>query len=124
VRAGRRLCGQEAGKDALSALAQARHGFLVQPLPACEAGLPGNPVLEALRDDRRPPPPEQAAFRIDFPVWLCRLGNRNRQLAEEMALGETTLELAGRHGLSPSRVSQLRREFHGDWLSFHGEGRR
>jgi hypothetical protein len=124
VRSGRRLCGQEAGKDALSPLAQARHGFLVQLLPSSETGVPGNPVLEALRDDGRTPPPEQAAFRIDFPVWLCRLGRRNRQLAEEMAQGETTLELAGRHGLSPPRVSQLRRQFHDDWQKFHGEGGR
>ena len=121
VRAGRRLCGQEAGKDALSPLAQARHDFAVQALPACETGAPGNPVLEALRDDGRTPPPEQAAFRIDFPRWLAGLGRRNRLLAEEMALGETTLELAGRRGLSPSRVSQLRRQFHEDWLRFHGE---
>jgi hypothetical protein len=34
--------------------------------------------------------------------------------------GERTLDVAGRHGLSPARVSQLRREFHDDWARFCG----
>ena len=33
VRSGRKLCGQEAGKDALSPVAQRRHGFTVSRLP-------------------------------------------------------------------------------------------
>jgi hypothetical protein len=33
---------------------------------------------------------------------------------------ERTLDLASRHGLSPSRVSQLRREFWQDWERFCG----
>ena len=32
-----------------------------------------------------------------------------------------TGEAAGRHGLSPGRVSQKRAQFHADWLRFHGE---
>ena len=34
VRSGRRVCGQERGRDALSPSAQRRHGFLVSTLPA------------------------------------------------------------------------------------------
>jgi hypothetical protein len=37
VKCGRRLCGQPKGKDALSFLAQQRHGFGVEPLPHCTA---------------------------------------------------------------------------------------
>ena len=33
VKCGRRVCGQEHGKDVLSSLAQRRHGFGVEPLP-------------------------------------------------------------------------------------------
>jgi hypothetical protein len=33
-------------------------------------------------------------------------------------LGERTLDVAGKYGLSPGRVSQLRREFHDDWEFF------
>jgi len=35
-----------------------------------------------------------------------------------MLVGERTLDLARKHGLSPARVSQLRREFHRDWNQF------
>ena len=36
-------------------------------------------------------------------------------------LGERTLDVARRHGLSPGRVSQLRREFLEGWRAFCGE---
>ena len=36
-------------------------------------------------------------------------------------LGERTSEVASKHGLSPGRVSQLRREFHDDWEFFCAE---
>ena len=37
-------------------------------------------------------------------------------------LGERTLDVANKHGLSPARVSQLRREFMEDWTHFCGDG--
>ena len=36
-------------------------------------------------------------------------------------LGERTLDVAGKHGLSPGRVSQLRREFLLDWRRYCDE---
>jgi hypothetical protein len=33
-------------------------------------------------------------------------------------LGERTLDVAGKYGLSPGRVSQLRRQFHDDWRRY------
>jgi hypothetical protein len=48
VRAGRRLCGQEHGKDVLSLTAQRRHGFKVEPL--CTAAMrPHDPYEGAAR---------------------------------------------------------------------------
>jgi hypothetical protein len=120
VRSGRRLCGQERAKDALSPLAQRRQGFAVQSLPA-RSTLNGNPFDEALRDNTRTPPDEAAAFRCDFPRWLAALGSRNRAIAEDMAVGHSTQHLARKYGVSPSRVSQLRRQFHADWERFCGE---
>ena len=70
---------------------------------------------------RPTPPDEQAAFRIDYRVWLAQLGDRNRRIAEDMALDHSTKELATMHRLSQGRISQLRREFHLDWRRFHGE---
>ena len=129
VRSGRRLTGQERSKDALSPLAQRRHGFRVGPLPTSTRrphdGFHGRQAPDAfeerLRDNAVTPPPDAAAFRIDFPDWLRTRTERDRRLIEGLMRDERTLELAGKHGLSPSRVSQLRREFLEDWRHFCGE---
>lgn len=120
VRSGRRLAGHERTRDVLSPVAQARHGFVTQSLPACDAGA-GNEALEALRDNTRTPPPEQVAFRLDFPRWRRTRSRRDRRLIDRMMAGERTLDLASTFRVSPARVSQLRREFHADWERFCGE---
>jgi hypothetical protein len=120
VRSGRGLCGR-GSNDALSPVAWRRRGFSARPLPAGEAVGKGGQALEGLRDDAATPPPDQAAFRIDFPRWLRRLGARRRGIALDLAESRTTGEVASRRGLSPGRVSQMRREFRRDWLRFHGQ---
>jgi hypothetical protein len=121
VRSGRKLCGQEASKDALSPLAQTRRGFLVQTLPAQDSGTAENPALDALIDNTQTPVPDQVSFRLDFPAWLATLGARDRRIALEIMQGEPTMELAPRHGLSPARISQLRRELCASWRRYTGE---
>lgn len=120
ARSGRRVCGTEPAKDVLSPLSQRRHGFYVGKLPDFST-LSENPLAEALRDNTETPVPEQVAFRFDFPAWLRTYDGRRRRLIEEMAGGERTQYLAGRFGLSPARISQLRREFMVGWLAFTGE---
>jgi hypothetical protein len=120
VRSGRRVCGQECGRDALSPSAQRRHGFLVSALPEVST-LSDNPLAEALHDNTQTPPDEQCAFRIDFPAWRATHAERDRRVLDDLMLGERTLDVAGKHGLSPGRVSQLRREFHDDWEFFCAE---
>jgi DNA-directed RNA polymerase specialized sigma24 family protein len=85
ARAGRRVAGQDKATDALSPVAQYRHGFTAGTLPACSS-LSGNPLEEALHDDAQTPVPDQAAFRLDFPAWLAGLGDRHRRIAEAMAV--------------------------------------
>lgn len=114
VRAGRRVCGQLPAKDAMSERAQQRHGFCVGKLPDVST-LSDNPLTEALTDNTQTPPPDGAAFRIDFPAWRRSHSHRNRRLIDDMMLGERTLPLSRKHKLSPARVSQLRRELHDDW---------
>jgi hypothetical protein len=120
VRSGRCVAGVRQAKDALSPVAQRRHGFAVGRLPDIST-LNGNPLFDALHDNTRSPVPDQVAFRFDFPAWLASLGARNRGIAQDMAQGNGTGELAAAYGLSPARVSQLRREFHDDWQIFCGE---
>jgi hypothetical protein len=133
VRAGRRLCGQKKAQDVLSPRAQRNKGFIVEPLPTSisrdHEEFFSSPhgqermdaVEERLRDNTRSPIPDQAAFRIDYPAWLKQLGQRKRKIAKDMALDIGTFELAKKHRTSPSRISQMRREFFKDWQRFHGE---
>jgi hypothetical protein len=120
VHSGRRLAGTCKAKDVLSPVAQRRHGFTVGRLPDFST-LNGNPLSEALHDNTRSPVPDQVAFRFDFPAWLTSLGPRNRSIAQDMAQGHRTGELADTYRLSPARVSQLRRQFYLGWRSFCGE---
>jgi hypothetical protein len=131
VRCGRGLCGQEKGKDALSGLAQRRHGFKVEPLPhsatsydrlGTVGGQRKQDVLEELlHDNGQTPVPEQVCFRLDFPAWRRTHARRTRRLMDDMLLGERTRELARKYGLSPGRISQMRRALHNDWRHFCGE---
>jgi hypothetical protein len=120
VNAGRRLSGHEAPKDVLSWRARRRHGFGVQALPDFDT--PGGESLAgALRDNTRTPPPEQAAFRLDFPSWLGTRTRRDRSVIEELMRGGRTAEVSAAFGISPSRVSQMRQEFRADWARFCGD---
>ena len=82
---------------------------------------PDQKWLEAVVEDHRTSPADQAAFRIDFPEWLGLLSTRNRKIAEALAAGESTGKVARRFSLSNGRISQLRRELEHSWRSFHGE---
>jgi hypothetical protein len=120
VKSGRRLCGQEKAKDVLSSLAQQRHNFVVEKLPD-HSTLKGNPLSEALADNTITPPPDAAAFRIDFPTWLVTRTDRDRRMIQDMAIGERMLDLSRKYGVSPARISQKRDEFCDDWEQFCAE---
>jgi hypothetical protein len=120
VRRGRRLARMDAAGDVLSSRAQQRRGFAVERLPDCST-LSDNPLSDALRDNTRTPPDEQACFRLDFRRWLVGLPDCHRRVAQDLMLGERTIDVAARHGLSPGRVSQLRRVFRRGWARFCGD---
>jgi hypothetical protein len=130
VKNGRRVAGQNKAKDALNERTQARKGFAVESLPlsprTTHEDLYSAPTgqrrrdawEERLQDNTVTPPPDQAAFRIDFPRWLRQHSARDRRILRDMARGETTSELAARYGLSQPRISQMRREAHDSWEVF------
>jgi hypothetical protein len=120
VNSGRRVCGQERARDVLSPSAQRRHGFVVEKLPAYST-LAGTSLEEALIENTATPVPEQVSFRLDFPQWRLSRCHRDREMIDRMMLGERTLDLSKQFGVSPARVSQLRREFRDDWHRFCGE---
>jgi hypothetical protein len=120
VRSGRRLAGMDRANDVLSPLAQWRQGFAVCKLPDSST-LDGSPLAEALHDNTQSPVVEQVCFRLDFPAWRASRTDRDRRVLDDLMLGERTLEVAGKYGLSPGRVSQLRREFLLDWRRYLSE---
>jgi hypothetical protein len=120
VRSGRRLCGQERARDALSVLAQQCHRFTVSRIPDFSADSE-NPLIEALHDNTRSSPPDAAAFRCDFPAWLKTRTERDRRIRHDLMQGERTLDVSRKFGLTPARISQLRQDYHDDWQRFCGE---
>jgi DNA-directed RNA polymerase specialized sigma24 family protein len=120
VKSGRRLCGQERAKDILSRRAQTRRGFAVSRFPEFST-LTGNALGEALHDNATTPVPDQVSFRIDFPEWLATRSRRDRELIGRLITGERCLDAAHRFGISPSRITQLRREYMVAWRLYCDE---
>ena len=117
-------CGRKVGtslntRDILTRAAQVKHGFRVERLENCDDG--GGEWADFVLEDRRTPVPDQAAFRCDFPAWLETQSPRNRRIAERLAAGDTTSEVAQSFEISAGRVSQIRRELADSWREFHGE---
>jgi hypothetical protein len=124
-------CGR--ARDVLSLLAQQRHAFRVELLPASTrsthehlyADPHGQALLDAfeerLRDNDVTPPPDAAAFRIDWPLFLNGLTQRDREMATFLSLGQSGKAAAARFGLSPGRVTQLRQQWCREWRACQGE---
>jgi hypothetical protein len=129
VRSGRRLAGQERARDVMSPAAQRRHGFRVEellPPSAAYERFSSEPLgqrqkdayEERLRDNTQSPVIDQVVFRCDFRDWLLTLSDRNRRVVDDLMAGEGTGDVARKFGLSPGRVSQLRRQFEDGWAVF------
>jgi hypothetical protein len=120
IRSGRLLAHHERTRDAMSPRAQRMHSFTVERLQR-DSSLSGTPYAEALRDNSLTPPPDQAAFRHDFPAWRRTRSERDRRIIDALMVGDRGLDIARRHGLTPARVSQLRRDFYADWARYCGD---
>jgi hypothetical protein len=107
--------GQSAG-DALSRLAQRRHGFF-----AVNLGLQHSPVWrEVVRAGRGVDPADQAVFNLDFELWLRSLSRRLRRMVGLFVAGWRSGQVARRLRLSAGRISQLRRWLEQSWQRFQG----
>jgi uncharacterized protein YerC len=54
-------------------------------------------------------------------AWFRSLARKKRRIAKLLATGETTSKVASVVGLSPGRISQLRRELQTSWLVMQDE---
>jgi hypothetical protein len=76
---------------------------------------------ELLVEDRRAKPADVAIVRVDFTAWLSTLSLRLRRIAEVLASGESTNQVAERFQVTAGRVSQLRAQLERSWEMFQGE---
>ena len=119
IRDGRQISAHLRIGEVLSLYAQRKKGFVVDRLDRRKVGT--NKWREAVVEDRRTSVPDQAAFKIDFPIWLKRLGRQKRRIAEALAMGNSPSCVADRFKLSRCKVSLLRGEFYRSWQEYHGE---
>jgi hypothetical protein len=116
-RDGRRVGNRQSIRDVLSPCAKKQRRWEVERLDRFDDTR--GEWMEAVVEDHRTPILEQVAFRCDFPQWLKHLPARSRQVAQELAIGHSTGDVAKRFGLTPGRISQMRRELHQSWEEFH-----
>ena len=117
--AGRRVSGSLNSKELYSALEQKKGDLRIVYIGTPREQRGG--WKELLIDSHRMSVADLAALRVDFPAWLDTLPRRTRRIAEDLAMGERTRDVAKKNRLSPGRVSQLRRELEGSWKEFVGE---
>jgi hypothetical protein len=116
VRVGRQVGCRMNSKEVLSSYAQSRRRFSVDRLDHYDGEVDG--WRELVVEDRRAGPAEIARTRLDFSDWLKTLTTKQRRIANALAVGETTKDVANRFGLTAGRISQMRHELMDCWNAF------
>jgi len=116
VKSGRRMGSKLNIRDVSSDHAQLNRGITVKRLDRYDEA--ATAWKEIVVEDKRSGPAEVTATRIDFAAWLRTLTLREQQIATTLSTGETTNATARKFGVSPSRISQLRKQFQEAWEVF------
>jgi hypothetical protein len=120
VKEGRRVGGHLNIQDVSSEYCQQQKSIVINRLDHFDDE--ENAWQEAvIQDTRAAPVPDIVSFRIDFAEWLALLPRRYRRIAQTLAAGNTTGEVARRFDVSDGRISQLRRKLESAWQAFQGE---
>jgi hypothetical protein len=117
VAAGRGVGRAYSTRDVMARAAQRRRGFAVHRLDAPRPD--GRGWWREAAADPRAAVPDQAALNVDFPAWLAALPPAKRRAARLLVEGNSTGTTAALVGVTPGRISQLRRELAADWHHFH-----
>ncbi len=113
VKRGRPAGNRMNGKEPLSRYAQVGNGIQVEQLPG--------DWIDMLVEDKRASVPDQVAAKLDVGAWFATLSRRMKQIARDLAYGFSTSEVAEKHGVTPGRISQLRRALEESWAAFQQE---
>ena len=119
VRDGRRVGARLNVRDISSDYAQRSKRFTVERLDRYDE-LNGE-WREVLIEDRKAGPAETAAARVDISDWFDSLPRHKRRIAQTLAAGASTKRTAKKFGVTPGRISQMRREFQAAWAEFQRE---
>ena len=114
-----RACGRGA-MDALDSRALRKLGLRAIPIAEMAADPTGS-WADWLGARGRYGPADEATFRVDFAAWLAGLPTRKRRMAELLAEGLGTGEVARHLGVTPAAVSQGRTWLARSWGQFQGE---
>ena len=128
VRAGRHVGGSvDSTTDVMSAEAQRRGGFRVLGLRRngdCVYDCLTDPTArvwrQVLLEDRSTPPPDQAAFRIDWSEFVGKQHDRTRTCMSLLAEGHKRCEVADRMGTTASALTQRMARVEREWDRFQG----
>jgi hypothetical protein len=115
VMEGRHVGSRSNCHDVLARRVQRRRWFQVRPLP------PRDTIMEAAFVTDETPVLDQVVFRIDVPAFLQKLTERDQQIARALAEGHAAIGVARQFGVTPGRVTQLRQQWHREWLMFQDE---
>jgi hypothetical protein len=97
-------------KEPLSRYAQIGNGIRVEQYH-------GN-WMELLVEDKRASVPDQVAAKLDVGAWFATLSHRMKRIARDLAHGFSTSEVAEKNGVTPGRISQVRRALERSWGAF------
>ena len=114
--AGRRVGSKSSIHDVTSPFARSARGIIVERLDDQQGEW-----RAALIEDRRATPADIAAARIDVAAWFRAMSEGHRRIAQALAIGETTSEVARQFGVSSARVSQIRGLLKKSWGAFQGD---
>jgi hypothetical protein len=110
VKRGRPAGSRMNGKEPLSRYAQIGNGIQAEQWHS--------KWIELLVEDKRASVLDQVAARMDVNAWFATLSRRMKQIARDLAYGFSTSEVAEKHGVTPGRISQLRRKLEVSWFEF------
>lgn len=104
--------GRRVYRDVFDPTYQRQYGYRVFRIDDGESWRSG------LKDNTITPPPEQAAFRIDFSRWLSSRTESEQRVINELATGERPHQLAQRMHVSDAWISQRRHCWRRSWTRF------
>jgi hypothetical protein len=110
VMRGRPAAGRMNGREPLSRHGQLTNRIKIERLPS--------KWIDAIVLDKRAAIPDVIAAKMDVGAWFATLTQRMRQIANDLAFGCSTSEVAKKYGVTAGRISQLRRTLKESWATF------